>query len=413
MTARSDAPAFPMQTAVAGDRHAAEDRTVFAILFALSFSHLINDTIQSLVPSVYPILKESYHLDFGQIGLITLAFQLTASFLQPVVGFATDKRPAPFSLAVGMAFSLAGLVLLSRAGSFHALLVAAAMVGVGSSIFHPEASRIARAASGGRYGFAQSLFQVGGYWGAALGPLLAAFIVVPHGQHSIEWFAGIALVGILTLSMVGLWYHRHLAARRGVARKVAAPVTLPRRTVMFAVGILLVLIFSKFVYMASLSSYYTFYLIHKFGVGVQTAQYFLFAFLMATAVGTFFGGPIGDRFGRRMVIWGSILGVLPLTLAMPYLNLPLTGVCAVAIGLVLSSAFPAIIVFAQELMPARVGTVTGLFFGFAFGMGGVGAAGLGALADMTSITTVYEITAFLPAIGLLAWFLPRLERLRT
>ena len=412
MTARSDAPAFPMQTAIPADRHAAEDRTVFAILFALSFSHLINDTIQSLVPSVYPILKESYHLDFGQIGLITLAFQLTASFLQPVVGFATDKRPAPFSLAVGMAFSLAGLVLLSRAGSFHALLVAAAMVGVGSSIFHPEASRIARAASGGRYGFAQSLFQVGGYWGAALGPLLAAFIVVPHGQHSIEWFAGIALVGILTLSTVGLWYHRYLAARCGVARKGAAPATLPRRTVMFAVGILLVLIFSKFVYMASLSSYYTFYLIHKFGVGVQTAQYFLFAFLMATAVGTFFGGPIGDRFGRRMVIWGSILGVLPLTLAMPYLNLPLTGVCAVAIGLVLSSAFPAIIVFAQELMPARVGTVTGLFFGFAFGMGGVGAAGLGELADMTSITTVYEITAFLPAIGLLAWFLPRLERLR-
>ena len=420
MTARSDAPAFPLQSAVrpsavqpsASEARAAEERTVFAILFALSFSHLINDTIQSLVPSVYPILKTSYHLDFGQIGLITLAFQLTASFLQPVVGIVTDKRPAPFSLAAGMAFSLAGLILLSRAGSFHALLVAAAMVGVGSSIFHPEASRIARAASGGRYGFAQSLFQVGGYWGAALGPLLAAFIVVPHGQRSIEWFAGIALVGILTLSTVGLWYHRHISGRRGVARRATAPVALPRRTVASAVAILLVLIFSKFVYMASLSSYYTFYLIHKFGVDVQTAQYFLFAFLMATAVGTFFGGPIGDRFGRRMVIWGSILGVLPLTLAMPYLNLPLTGACAVLIGLVLSSAFPAIIVFAQELMPARVGTVTGLFFGFAFGMGGIGAAGLGELADWTSITTVYRVTAFLPAIGLLAWFLPRMERHR-
>ena len=387
-----------------------EEGAVLAILFALSFSHLVNDTIQSLVPSVYPILKASYHLDFGQIGLITLAFQLTASFLQPIVGLVTDRRPAPFSLAVGMAFSLCGLVLLSRAPSYHVILVAAALVGVGSSIFHPEASRIARAASGGRYGFAQSLFQVGGYGGAALGPLLAAFIVVPYGQHAIGWFAGIALVGIVTLATIGQWYARHLVARRGTARKAVAAPALPSRTVAFTIAILLVLIFSKFVYMASLSSYYTFYLIHKFGVGVQTAQLFLFAFLMATAVGTFFGGPIGDRYGRRLVIWGSILGVLPLTLAMPYLNLPLTGVCAVLIGLVLSSAFPAIVVFAQELMPARIGTVTGLFFGFAFGMGGLGAAALGELADATSITTVYRLTAFLPAIGLLAWFLPRLER---
>ena len=390
----------------------AEDQTVFAILFALSFSHLVNDTVQSLVPSIYPILKTSFGLDFGQIGLITLAFQLTASFLQPVVGWMTDKRPAPYSLAVGMAFSLCGLVLLSRAPNYGMILVAAALVGVGSSIFHPEASRIARAASGGRHGFAQSLFQVGGYWGAALGPLLAAFIVVPHGQHSIAWFASIALVGIVTLSSVGVWYHRHLAARRNIARKAVAVSPLPRRTVAFAVAILLVLIFSKFVYMASLSSYYTFYLIHKFGVGVQTAQYFLFAFLMATAVGTFFGGPIGDRFGRRVVIWGSILGVLPLTLLMPYLNLPLTGIVAVLIGLILSSAFPAIIVFAQDLMPARIGTVTGLFFGFAFGMGGLGAALLGQLADWTDIVTVYKVTAFLPAIGLLAWFLPQLERAR-
>ena len=389
-----------------------EESAVLAVLFALSFSHLVNDTIQSLVPSVYPILKASYHLDFGQIGLITLAFQLTASFLQPFVGLVTDRRPAPFSLAVGMAFSLWGLVLLSRAPSFHVILAAAALIGVGSSIFHPEASRIARAASGGRYGFAQSLFQVGGYWGAALGPLLAAFIVVPHGQHAIGWFAGVALVGIVTLSIIGAWYARHISARRGISRMIAATSPLPRRTVAVTIGILLALIFSKFVYMASLSSYYTFYLIHKFGVGVQTAQLFLFAFLMATAVGTFFGGPIGDRWGRRLVIWGSILGVLPLTLAMPYLGLVGTGVCAVMIGLILSSAFPAIIVFAQELMPGRIGTVTGLFFGFAFGMGGLGAAVLGELADATSITTVYRLTAFLPAIGLLAWFLPRLDRSR-
>ena len=387
---------------------ASDERTVFAILFALSFSHLVNDTIQSLVPSVYPILKTSFQLDFGQIGLITLAFQMTASFLQPVVGYLTDKRPSPYSLATGMAFSLGGLILLSRAANFEVILASAALIGVGSSIFHPEASRIARAASGGRYGFAQSLFQVGGYWGAALGPLLAAFIVVPHGQRSIGWFSAVAFVGIVTLATIGHWYAGHLAASGGKARKVAAPILLPRRTIVWTIAILLALIFSKFVYMASLSSYFTFYLIHKFDVGVQTAQLFLFAFLMATAIGTFIGGPIGDRYGRRAVIWGSILGVLPLTLVMPYLNLPWTGIVVVLIGLVLSSAFPAIIVFAQELLPARIGTVTGLFFGFAFGMGGLGAAVLGELADHTSITLVYRLTAFLPAIGLLAWFLPRL-----
>ena len=388
---------------------ATDEQTVMAILFALSFSHLVNDTIQSLVPSVYPILKTSFHLDFGQIGLITLAFQLTASFLQPLVGHLTDKRAAPYSLAFGMASSLFGLILLSRAQSFEAILVAAAMIGIGSSVFHPEASRIARAASGGRHGFAQSLFQVGGYSGAAIGPLLAAFIVLPYGQHSISWFAVIAFVGIVTVASVGHWYAAHLV-RIGAKRRTRTETAgLPRRTIAFAIAILLALIFSKFVYMASLSSYFTFFLIHKFGVSVRTAQLFLFAFLGATAVGTFFGGPIGDRFGRRAVIWGSILGVLPLTLVMPYLNLPLTGIVAVMIGLILSSAFPAIIVFAQELMPGRIGAVTGLFFGFAFGMGGLGAAGLGELADHTSITTVYEITAFLPAIGLLAWFLPRLD----
>ncbi len=382
---------------------------VFAILVALSVSHLINDTVQSLVPSIYPLLKTSFHLDFGQIGLITLAFQMTSSFLQPLVGFATDRRPSPFSLAVGMVFSLCGLVLLSRAPDFRSIIVAASLIGVGSSIFHPEASRIARAASGGRYGLAQSMFQVGGYSGSAIGPLLAAFIVVPQGQRSVAWFSAIALVGIVVLAGVGSWYRRHLAARAKRPR-VAPPVsTLSRRKIAGAVTILLLLIFSKFVYMASLSSYFTFYLIHKFDVSVQTAQLFLFAFLGATAVGTFFGGPLGDRFGRRAVIWGSILGVLPLTLLMPYVSLAMTGVVAVLIGLILSSAFPAIIVFAQELMPARLGTVTGLFFGFAFGMGGLGAAVLGELADHTSITTVYRLTAFLPAIGLLAWFLPKPE----
>ena len=404
MDARVETPS-PLAPA----QRTAEEQTVFAVLVALSVSHLINDTVQSLVPSIYPLLKTSFHLDFGQIGLITLAFQLTSSLLQPVIGYVTDKRPSPYSLAVGMVFSLFGIVLLSRADDFAAVIAAAALIGIGSSVFHPEASRIARAASGGRHGLAQSLFQVGGYSGSAIGPLLAAFIVVPHGQRSIVWFSAVAFIGIVVLGGVGIWYSGHLLATRARARKVAAASALPRRTVVRAVTILLLLIFSKFVYMASLSSYFTFYLIHKFDVGVQTAQLFLFAFLAATAVGTFFGGPAGDRFGRRAVIWGSILGVLPLTLALPYMNLPMTGVVAVLIGLILSSAFPAIIVFAQDLLPGRLGTVTGLFFGFAFGMGGLGAALLGELADRTSIVTVYELTAFLPAIGLLAWFLPRLD----
>lgn len=391
-------------------REAAADPTVMAVLLALSFSHLVNDTMQSIVPSVYPVLKTSFHLDFGQIGLITLAFQMTASILQPIVGFVTDKRPSPYSLAVGMAFSLCGLVMLSRAPNFPMLVVSAATIGIGSSIFHPEASRIARAASGGRHGFAQSLFQVGGYWGAALGPLLAAFIVVPNGQHSIAWLAGLTFIGIVTLGTIGHWYAGRLSVQRTQTRRMVETHDLPRGKVALAIGILLVLIFSKFVYMASLSSYYTFYLIHKFGVSVETSQIFLFAFLMATAVGTFFGGPIGDRFGRRAVIWGSILGVLPLTLAMPYLGLAATGIVAVLIGLILSSAFPAIVVFAQELIPGKIGTVTGLFFGFAFGAAGIGASLLGELADATSITTVYELTAFLPAIGLFAYFLPRIER---
>lgn len=395
-----------VQSAEASHR---QDPAVLVVLFALSFAHLVNDTVQALVPSVYPLLKQGFALDFGQIGLITLAFQMTASILQPVVGFVTDRRPAPYSLALGMAFSLVGLVMLSRAPSFPMLIASAAMIGVGSSIFHPDASRIARVASGGRHGFAQSTFQVGGYAGAALGPLLAAFIVVPFGQRSIAWFGLLAFVGLVTLALVGRWYATHLAGARRKARARTAVSPLPRRTMILALAVLLALSFSKFVYMASLSSYFTFYLIHRFAVSVPTAQLFLFAFSMATAVGTFFGGPIGDRFGRRAVIWGSIVGVLPLTLALPYLNLPLTGVAVVFIGLILSSAFPAIVVFAQDILPGRIGMVTGLFFGFAFGAAGIGAALLGKLADATSIEFVYRLTAFLPAIGLLAYFLPRRE----
>jgi FSR family fosmidomycin resistance protein-like MFS transporter len=386
-----------------------EDTTLFAILLAISFSHLLNDVIQSLVPAIYPVLKTSFALDFGQIGLITLAFQLTASLLQPFIGLFTDKRPSPYSLAIGMGFSLCGLLLLSVAPNFPVLLIAAALVGIGSSVFHPEASRVARMASGGQHGLAQSLFQVGGTAGAALGPLLAAFIVVPHGQHSLAWFSIVALLAIVVLTGIGQWYGRSIAAAK--AKRHSTPVVgtgLSRGRVTATITILLMLMFSKFFYTASLSSYYTFYLIQKFQLSVQQAQIFLFLFLGAMALGMFLGGPIGDRIGRRYVIWGSILGVLPFTLALPYANLVLTGVLSVVIGLILSSAFAAILVYAQELLPGKVGTVAGLFFGLAFGMGGLGAALLGDLADHTSITFVYRICAFLPALGLLAYFLPRL-----
>ncbi len=397
------------QTETAGLVRAAGETTLFSILLAISFSHLLNDVIQSLVPAIYPVLKTSFSLDFGQIGLITLAFQLTASLLQPFIGLFTDKRPSPYSLAIGMGFSLCGLLLLSFASSFIMLLVAASFVGVGSSVFHPEASRVARMASGGQHGLAQSLFQVGGTAGAALGPLLAAFIVVPHGQHSLAWFSIVALTAIILLTLIGQWYGRSLASARAKPRTAStAVIPLPRRQVVFTISILLMLIFSKFFYTASLNSYYTFYLIQRFGLTVQQAQIFLFLFLGAMAVGTFVGGPLGDRIGRRYVIWGSILGVLPFTLALPYANLVMTGVLSVLIGLILSSAFAAILVYAQELMPGKVGTVAGLFFGFAFGMAGLGAAVLGELADYTSITFVYRLCAFLPALGLLAYFLPPL-----
>lgn len=383
--------------------------TAFAVLVALSVSHLLNDTIQSLIAAVYPVLKESYALTFTQIGLITLAFQVTASLLQPLVGLYTDRRPLPFSLALGMGVTLSGLLLLSAADNFPAILLAAAFVGVGSAVFHPEASRMARLASGGRHGLAQSLFQVGGNGGSALGPLLAAFVVVPWGQGSLAWFSVAAVVAMLILARVGLWYRTHLAER--AVRKAVPPVPpVSARRAAFAIGILLCLIFSKYFYLASLTSYYTLYLIDTFGVGVADAQLRLFVFLGAVAAGTFLGGPVGDRVGFKAVIWGSILGVLPFTLALPHADLFWTMVLTVPIGLILASAFSAIMVYAQELLPSRVGMVAGLFFGFAFGMGGVGAAVLGWLADQTSIGYVYQVCAFLPLIGLLTAFLPDLRR---
>ena len=384
--------------------------TVFAVLLAVSFCHLLNDMMQSLLPALYPMLKRNYHLDFGQIGLITLAFQLTASLLQPLVGLYTDRRPMPYSLAIGMGFTLTGLVLLSLAGSFPLLLLAAALVGVGSSVFHPESSRVARLASGGRYGLAQSVFQVGGNLGSSLGPLLAAFIVLPRGQTSIAWFSGAALLAMLVLAKVGGWYRRTgLAVARRGAGSAAVASALSRKRVALTLVVLMALMFSKFLYLASISSYYTFYLITKFHVPVQSAQLYLFLFLGAVAAGTIIGGPIGDRVGRKYVIWCSILGVLPFTLLLPHVDLFWTAVLSVVIGVVLASAFSAIVVYAQELMPGNVGMIAGLFFGFAFGMGGLGAAALGQLADLTGIVTVFKICAFLPALGLLTGFLPNLE----
>jgi FSR family fosmidomycin resistance protein-like MFS transporter len=383
--------------------------TVLSVLGAVSFCHFLNDLIQSLLPAIYPLLKAKYALDFGQIGLLTFTFQVTASLLQPLVGAYTDRRPLPYSLPIGMTFTLCGLLLLALASNFALLLLAAGLVGTGSSVFHPESSRIARLASGGRHGFAQSVFQVGGNAGSAAGPLLAAFIVLPFGQRSIAWFSLVALLGIVLLVRVGGWYRRHVLERAHVAQATQAHA-LPSRQVWIAVVVLLALIFSKYFYLASIFSYYTFYLIDHFGVSVQSAQLHLFLFLGAVALGTLVGGPVGDRVGRKYVIWVSILGVLPFTLALPHANLFWTSVLSVVIGLILSSAFSAILVYAQELLPGKVGMIAGLFFGFAFGMGGLGAAMLGQLADATSIEFVYKICAYLPAIGLLTVFLPNLHR---
>ena len=382
--------------------------TAFPILAGLSFCHMLNDMMQSLIPAMYPILKGNLGLDYSQVGLITLAFQLTASLLQPLVGLATDRRPMPYSLVAGMGFTLVGLVMLSFASSFVAVTIAAATVGLGSSVFHPESSRMARLASGGQHGLAQSLFQVGGNAGSALGPLLAAFIVLPRGQGSIAWFSLAALLAMLVLGWVGRWY---AARRRGgsQARATRAGPPLGRRRILGSLAVLLALMFSKFFYMAAMNTYYTFYLIQRFGADVQQAQTLLFVFLALVAAGTIIGGPVGDRLGRRRVIWISILGVLPFTLLLPYANLFWTAVLTVPIGLTLASAFPAILVYAQELMPGKIGTISGLFFGFAFGLGGLGAASLGQLADRTSVVFVFQACAFLPVIGLLAILLPDLE----
>jgi len=385
------------------------EKTSYAVLTMISFCHFLNDMIQSLLPAIYPILKGTFHLDFGQIGLITFTSQLTASVLQPVVGWFTDRRPQPFSLSIGMGFTLLGLVMLSAAASFLLILAAAAMVGIGSSVFHPESSRVARMASGGRHGFAQSFFQVGGNAGSALGPLLAAFIVVPHGQGSLAWFSLVALLGMVLLAKVGLWAKSHRAARASAPKHDYAAHNLPSNKVTWTIAILVVLVFSKFIYLASLTSYYTFYLISTFHVPVQSAQVYLFVFLGAVALGTIVGGPIGDRVGRKYVIWCSILGVLPFTLALPYTNLTWTVIFSGIIGMILASAFPAIVVYAQELLPGKVGMISGLFFGLAFGTAGIAAALLGELADHTSIGFVYRVCAFMPMLGLLTVFLPDIE----
>lgn len=389
----------------------AAGRTTVSVLAAISFSHLLNDMMQSLLPALYPMLKSSYALSFGQIGLLTFVYQITASLLQPVIGTFTDRSPRPYSLSVGMGFTLVGLVILAFGGNYGLLLLAATLIGTGSSVFHPESSRVARMASGGRHGLAQSVFQVGGNVGSAVGPLVAAFIVLPRGQSSVAWFSCAALLGMFVLFNVGHWYKLHgvvlLKPRTVTTRDQTSP---HRKEVTTALAVLLALVFSKYFYLASLSSYYTFYLIDRFNVSVQGAQLYLFIFLAAVALGTVVGGPLGDRFGRKYVIWASILGVLPFTLILPHANLFWTAVLTVPIGMILASAFPAIVVYAQELLPGRTGTVAGLFFGLAFGMGGVGAAVLGKLADAFGITFVYQICAFLPLIGLLAGLLPDVEK---
>ncbi len=382
----------------------------FAIVMALSFSHLLNDLIQSLLPAIYPIIKDAYALDFGQIGLLTLAFQLTASLLQPLVGIYTDRRPQPYSLFAGMGATLIGLVILAYAHSYLMLLLGAALIGTGSSIFHPESTRMARLASGGRHGFAQSLFQVGGQAGQALGPLLAAFIIVPYGQTSLSWFSLIALLAMVVLFRVGIWYKRQ-APEPVQRRSKAAGGTLAsgQTAIALAISILVLLMFSKSAYTASLSSYYTFFLIDKFQVSVQASQILLFLFLMAQAVGSLIGGHLGDRIGRRQIIWFSILGAMPFTLILPFADLFWTAVLTVIIGAIMASAFPAILVYALELMPGKVGMIAGLFYGVSFGLGALSAALLGSLADLTSLATVYMLCSYLPLLGLLTWFLPKVQ----
>ena len=385
--------------------------TVMNILFALSIAHMLNDTFQAMLPAIYPLLKDSYHLTFTQIGLISLTYQLTGSLLQPVVGFYTDRRPKPYSLPIGMTFTLSGMALLSQAHTFEWMALAAGMMGMGSSVFHPEASRVARMASGGRHGFAQSLFQVGGNFGTSLGPLLAAAIIIPRGQAHILWFTLLALIGIFLLTKIGGWYSRnlHRLKAKAAAHGDFVPVKLSRGKVVWALIVLVALIFSKYFYLISLTNYYTFYLINKFGVSVQQSQIYLFVFLFAVAAGTIIGGPVGDRIGRKRVIWISILGVAPFSLALPHMGLVGTVVLTVFIGLILASAFSAILVYAQELVPGNVGLIAGLFFGLAFGAAGIGSALLGRLADHTSIGMVFNVAAYFPLIGLMTMFLPEVE----
>lgn len=384
-------------------------QTVYPILFSIAFAHLINDLLQAVIPAAYPILKENFNLTFTQIGLITLAYQLAASLLQPLVGLYTDKKPKPYSQIFGMVFTSLGIVCLSYASGFSMIILSVVLVGIGSSIFHPEASRISFLASGGRRGLAQSIFQLGGNAGTALGPLLVALIVVPNAQHYIIWFLAAAIVGLLVLSRIALWYQNHLNLRSTKKVVIDLP-NISQNKIILSVAILMVLIFSKFFYMASMSSYFTFYLMEKFNLSVQDSQFYLVLFLASCAVGTLIGGPLGDKFGRKYVIWFSVLGAAPFTLLLPYVDLFWTGILSVVIGTIISSAFPAILVYAQELLPKKLGMVSGLFYGFAFGMGGLGSALLGNLADHTSITYVYYLCAYLPLIGIIALFLPNLKK---
>jgi MFS transporter, FSR family, fosmidomycin resistance protein len=383
--------------------------TRFNLLGAISFSHFLNDMMQSLIVAIYPLLKGEFHLSFAQIGAITLTYQVSASLLQPIIGIYTDKHPKPYSLSAGMCFTLIGIVILAFAANYGSVLAAAALIGAGSAIFHPESSRIARLASGGRHGLAQSIFQVGGNAGSAMGPLLAAWIIIPRGQTSLAWFALAALLAIAVLARVGAWYkHQHI--NRPAVHRAPAVSPVSSRRVAASIAVLVLLIFSKYFYVASITSYFSFYLIEKFHVSVRSAQIHLFVFLLAMALGTLFGGPLGDRIGRKRVIWASILGIAPFTLILPYVDLMWVGMLTFVIGLILSSAFSAIVVFAQELMPGNVGAVSGLFFGFAFGIGGIGAAVLGAVADRHGIEFVYRICAYLPLLGMVAAFLPNIER---
>ena len=385
-------------------------KTVYSILFSISFAHLLNDLIQAIIPSIYPLLKESYNLSFSQIGLITFAFQFSASIFQPLVGYYTDKNPKPFSQIYGMFFSMAGIISISYANNFYWIILSVILIGTGSSIFHPESARISNLASGGKRGLAQSIFQVGGNFGTALGPLLVALIVIPNSQQYILWFIIVAAIGLAILSKIAYWYRDHLVLRKNKVQPFIDFHNLPKRKVQIAIGILLIVIFSKFFYSASLSSYYQFYIIDKFGLTIKQAQFHMFIYLIAYAVGTILGGPLGDKIGRKYVIWLSVFGAFPFALLLPYVNLFWTDVLMVVIGIIISSAFPAILVYAQELLPKKIGMISGLFYGFAFGMGALGSALLGKLADVTSINYVYHVCSYLPLIGVICYFLPNLKK---